>query len=158
MEEDSLLYQIKAIDKQIIRLFLLEENICGNFSIPTPTQFQIMEYILKHPNDSIYQKDLEDVLKLRRATVSGVLKTMEKNHLIKRVIGKQDARVKEIIMEEHVKNLCMHHLTKVMRIEKLLMQNISKQEQLEFMRILKKMQENINEFLKERTKENAKVN
>lgn len=66
----------------------------------TPTQMQIIEYILEHDGSCVYQKDLENVLKLRRATVSGVLQTMEKNDFIERVIDKNDTRVKKIILNK----------------------------------------------------------
>ena len=38
----------------------------------------IIEYILDTDNKEVNQNELENVLKLRRATVSGVLQTMEK--------------------------------------------------------------------------------
>ncbi len=54
---------------------------------------------------TVYQSELEDVLNLRRATVSGILMTMEKNGIIKRVASKKDARTKEIILNEKVEKI-----------------------------------------------------
>ena len=98
MEEYQILYQIKKLEKLVIR------NISGNCmelkknkKIPTLTQMEIIDYILRSENQDIFQRDLEQVLKLRRATVSGVLQTMEKNNLIIRVQSNEDSRAKKII-------------------------------------------------------------
>ena len=81
---NKVLYQLKSLEKIIIRNLLKDEedhvlNCNNDLASLTPTQMQIVEYILNHNNEEIYQKDLENVLNLRRATVSGVLKTMKKN-------------------------------------------------------------------------------
>ncbi len=81
MKEYKLLYQIKALEQLVARLFIYSDMSDSLFHI-TPTQMQIIKYILKHPKENTHQKDLENILSLRRTTVSGVLKTMEKNNLI----------------------------------------------------------------------------
>ena len=89
------MYQIKTLDKMIFRKICSREDMLRakdaliNKTM-TPTQMQIIEYILEHDGSCVYQKDLENVLKLRRATVSGVLQTMEKNDFIERVIDNKD--------------------------------------------------------------------
>ena len=97
MKEERMLYQIKSLEKLIFRALIKEKDDIEELS-PTPTQMQILEYILEHKNGEIFQKDLEDILNLRRATVSGVLQTMERNNLIKRVSYLNDARIKKIIL------------------------------------------------------------
>ena len=76
--EDKLLYNLHLLNKLIAREFICNNKdlFCGD---PSATQMIIMNYILNHQNEDIYQKDLEEVLHLRRATVSGVLQTMEKH-------------------------------------------------------------------------------
>ena len=141
--EENLLYQIKNLETKIIRLFLTEkENLCTKMT-PTPTQFQIMEYMLNQGKDVVYQKELENVLGLRRATISGVLKTMEKNHFIKRMTDEDDTQVKRVVLESNAKKVLLKQKEKMKNIEKLLTKNISIKEQNEFIRILKKMQKNI---------------
>lgn len=149
MKEENILYQIKMLEKEIARLLL--GDLKKGFTPPTPTQLQIMDYILNHQQETIYQKDLETVLSLRRATVSGVLQTMEKNHLIKRITDEVDSRQKRIILHENAKKCFEMHVKKVNEIEDMLTKGISKEEQIEFMKILKKMQKNA----KERKCENA---
>ena len=85
----NILYQIKTLEKLVIRSLLEEKEI---HCLPTPTQIQIIEYIQNQKED-VYQKDLEKNLNLRRATVSGVLKTMEKKGWVARNRSKEDERV-----------------------------------------------------------------
>jgi len=50
--KERVLYQLKLIDKMIFRYFLQEaKEKCPHLChIPTPTQMQIMDYLLKHKN------------------------------------------------------------------------------------------------------------
>ena len=74
--KDRILYQIKSLNKSVVRTLLSNIECSINFDkIPTPTQMQILEYIIKNDKE-VYQKDLETILNLRRATISGVLQTM----------------------------------------------------------------------------------
>ena len=107
MDSKNILYEVKTLEKMITREFIKDID-CTRKKIgfvPTPTQMQIIGYIIDHNGQKVYQKDLENVLSLRRATVSGVLKTMEKNKLIKRTVDTNDTRVKEIILEERAKKI-----------------------------------------------------
>ena len=70
MEEFKLLYKIKSLEKLIARIVIGSLPEVKKVQI-TPTQMQIIAYILENSNKDIYQKDLEEVLGLRRATVSG---------------------------------------------------------------------------------------
>ena len=97
----NILYQIKTLEKLVIRSLLEEKEI---HCLPTPTQIQIIEYIQNQKED-VYQKDLEKNLNLRRATVSGVLKTMEKNHIVKREESLTDGRTKKIVLSPQAKKI-----------------------------------------------------
>ena len=98
------LFQVKSLDKEIYRILAGDENAdCSKK--PSPTQMSIIKYILDNPQKEIYQSELEEVLNLRRATVSGVLQTMESNGLITRVVDEKDTRTKKIILDEKTKEI-----------------------------------------------------
>ena len=81
MKEEKILFQIKSLEQKIYQYFLQNHSLTCTYqkmSKPTPTQIQIIEYLVRHMNDEVYQKDLEKVFSLKRATISGVLQTMEK--------------------------------------------------------------------------------
>ena len=115
--------------------------------IPTQTQMQIISYIIKHQNEEVYQKDLEEVLNLRRATVSGVLHTMEKNNLIKRITDSKDTRVKKIILDGKTQEIFNKNEKKIEKLEKIITKDISKNDMDTFMKVLQKMKNNINEYV-----------
>ena len=104
---------------------------------------QIIAYILKHKNEDIYQRDLENVLKLRRATVSGVLKTMEKNGFIIRITDKEDTRIKKIILNKNAEEIFEKSEKKLDELEKIVIKDISKTDLKIFSNVIDKMKENI---------------
>ena len=156
MKSHETLYKIRSLEKMIIRLFIDEKefipeqcNLKKQKIFPTPTQMQIIAYILKHKNEDIYQRDLENVLKLRRATVSGVLKTMEKNGFITRITDKEDTRIK-IILNKNAEEIFEKSEKKLDELEKIVIKDISKTDLEIFSNVIDKMKENI-ENMSERT-------
>ncbi len=145
--ENIVLFKIKELDKKIVRT-ILKENSDINISPLTSTQIQILKYMIEHQNEDVYQKDLENVLNLRRATVSGVLQTMEKNNLIKREIYENDVRVKKIILNEKTKSIFLKNKQKIDEIEKNITKNISKKDLNDFIKVIDKLITNLNEYEK----------
>ena len=145
MREDRLLFKVKALEKMIFRTFIRvpECELEGKENIPTPTQMQIMEYILFKSNGEVYQRDLENVLNLRRATVSGVLQTMEKNGLVERIIASGDARTKKIILNSKAQKLFLEREKEMGIIEEIITEGIPKEELEVFSNVLDKMKNNI---------------
>ena len=150
MKSHETLYKIRSLEKMIIRLFIDEKefipeqcNLKKHKIFTTPTQMQIIAYILKHKNEDIYQRDLENVLKLRRATVSGVLKTMEKNGFIIRITDKEDTRIKKIILNKNAEEIFEKGEKKLDELEKIIIKDISKTDLKIFSNVIDKMKENI---------------
>ena len=144
MKKQNVLYQIKEFDKVMLRSFLTDsKEIMPLKTIPTPTQMQILEYLMEHLKEDIYQRDLEKALHLRRATISGVLKTMEKNHLIKRIITTEDARSKKIMINEDAKIVFEKIYKNLLKLEKIMMDGIEEKELEMFLVTLEKMTKNL---------------
>jgi DNA-binding MarR family transcriptional regulator len=149
VKEDRVLYKIKNLEKLVARNFIGNCNFKEGLELeqinvhPTPTQLQIIEYIINNYDKNIYQKDLEEVLKLRRATVSGVLQTMERNGLLERTINSDDARVKKIILKKRAREIFLEQDKKLRELEKIIIGDISREELEIFSKVLDKMQENL---------------
>lgn len=149
MKKNNLLYQIKSLEKMIVRNLLGDNEIekreeqANVMQLPTPTQMQIIEYILNHTSEDIYQRDLEDILNLRRATVSGVLHTMEKNNLIRRVTDNEDTRSKKILLNNKAKELFLQNQKKMDKTEQTITQNIPKEDLEVFSRVIQMMKNNM---------------
>lgn len=135
----KILFKLKDLDKIIVRSLLDQEKL---ELLPSPTQMQIIEYII-NSDEEVLQCDLEKAIKLRRATISGVLKTMEKKNLITRVISSKDARVKKIILSDKTKKMYLESKSKLEALEELITSNISDNEINIFLEVMNKMQENL---------------
>lgn len=140
MKNRRVLYQIKSLEKSILRHN--KEKSIKDKEITT-TQMEILLYIFKNEDKDIYQKDLEKVLNLRRATVSGVLQTMEKNNLITRITNAEDTRTKKIILNEETRNIFLRHLKQFDEIEKVIVDGISEKELEVFFEVIQKMKNNV---------------
>ena len=150
MKDAHLLYEIKELEKRITMFLMKNNGICHDFPPPTPTQIQIVKYIIKNDKKDIYQKDLEKSLNITKATLSGVLKTMEKNGILKRIIKESDARSKKIVLDENFKSIFQKNKKKLLETEKILIKNINDEELEIFTKILNKIKENVNNELTER--------
>ena len=144
MNDNKVLYEIKSLEKMLVRELINNSDIMDKENLlPTPTQCQIIEYILNNKNKDIYQKDLEKVLNLRRATVSGVLHTMEKNGLIKRVTDESDTRTKKIILNEKIPERFNEYSKKIKKIENNIIKDISDKDLEIFLKVISQMKESI---------------
>lgn len=143
MKCNSVMFEIKSLEQAISRFIFSRFRLPESKNISTLTQIQIIDYILKHDNEIVYQKDLEDILKLRRATVSGVLGTMEKNNLIKRVVDDKDTRTKKIILNPLMADDFKNSLKEIKHIEKTLIKGFSDEEIKIFIQVIKQMKKNI---------------
>lgn len=151
MRENKILYQVKTLHKLVVRYFTKDEDFITKVkkekinSVLTPTQMEIIEYIKENENKEIYQKDLENVLNLRRATVSGVLQTMEKNGILERITHPSDARAKRIILNKSAERLFNVGEHKVKELESIITKNISVEDITIFSSVLNKMISNLKE-------------
>ena len=148
--EKRVLYQIKTLDKLIFRTLMGDvgfdekriEEIKKN-KVITPTQMYIISYILKSPEGEVEQKDLEKVLNLRRATVSGVLHTMEKNDLIVRITNELDTRKKKIRLNSKAEEIFCENRKNFEKLEKIVRRDIEEEDLEDFFRVVEKMKQNI---------------
>lgn len=132
----KIVYEIKSLDLKILKkVFKCDREL-------TPTQMRIIGYL--NENDVVYQKDLEKVLNLTRATVSGVLQTMEKNNLITRVSNNSDARLKQILLSDSARTIFEENKKKFDNLEKELVKGISDKELEIFVSVVEKMKNNLN--------------
>lgn len=144
MDDKNIFNSIKELEKGIVRKIMSETSHDEMFSKPSIAQMQIIKYILKHDGKTIYQRDLEEVFNLRRTTISGILKTMEKNNVIIRVCDPNDARGKIVILSDDAKKFFKEKETLFKKLETVLKKDISKEELETFYKVILKMRDNIN--------------
>ena len=117
----SIGFEIKEINDLIIKRMssCLKCNQGCNVS---HTQVRIISYLNKE--NIVYQRDIEQKFNLKRSTVSGILDTMEKNNLIKRINSKDDLRLKQIVLTEYAINQIHKIKNEIKRFDKQLQENI----------------------------------
>lgn len=137
---NSILEEIKELDIDILRLVISTDG--DKIGILPPTQMRIIAYIFSK-NDDVYQKDIEKNLNLRRATLSGILNTMEKNDLLYRVVSDSDSRSRKIILNKKTKEIFKKKREKLREVENILIEGIDEVDLNNFLNTIKKMKENI---------------
>ena len=144
----GILFQVKDLEKVILRKLspdeLEKKEISDIEKRPTPTQMQIVGYILDNIDKEVYQKDLEDSLNLRRATVSDVLQRMEKNGVIKREIDLNDTRTKKILLTDKSNEFFEAGRNRMKDLENIATKNIPDEDLQTFSNVIDKMIENMN--------------
>ena len=144
----GILFQVKNLEKIILRKLEPDEfekqKLSELVQRPTPTQMQILGYIIDNKNREVYQRDLEEKLNLRRATISDVLHRMEKNGLITRKVDSNDTRSKKILLTEKSKEFFLAATNRMRDLEIVAIKNISDDELEVFGNVINKMIENMN--------------
>ncbi|MGN1374366.1 MAG: MarR family winged helix-turn-helix transcriptional regulator [Bacilli bacterium] len=111
----------------------------------SPIQVRIVKYLVKQNNRAILQKDMEYIFNIRRSTVSGVIKTMEKNNIIIRENVKDDNKSKEIKLTNEVYLRANELVRKLRELDLELLKDVNKEDLEVFMRVLKNIQDNLKE-------------
>lgn len=139
-KERKIAFEIKLLDNLISRKII--ENKKENKKL-SHVQVSILKYLIENKDKTVYQNDLETFLSVRRSTISGILKTMEKRNLIKKVDSLKDARKKEIILTDYSYKKSKLMKKKVTEFETLLVKGISYEELYIFFDVIDKIKENL---------------
>lgn len=109
----------------------------------TGTQCWIIGYMYANQNKDIFQKDIEMEFSIRRSTVTGIIKLLEKNELITRESVSYDARLKKLVLTE--KAIELHHeiMSEIYKVEDRLTEGITSEEKEVFLKVVEKMKQNL---------------
>lgn len=118
--------------REIEKLFDEKNNI-------TKSQGMVLR-LLYVSKQSIYQKDIEKELYIRRSTATNILNIMEQRELIKREQNKEDARKKKIIITEKGKKLEQKNYYKIEQVENKIKSKLTKEELNNLFTILDKIE------------------
>lgn len=143
MEEKKVLYELKELDSMIIRNTF--KKFKGANIHLGPRHGLIMSYLFEHKNDIIYQRDLEKLLNVRRSTLSGIIKTIEKHGFIIRKDSLKDQRLKEIVLTDMFYAMFNDAEKSFNELEKKIVKGISNEELHTFFRVVDKIKNNLRE-------------
>ncbi len=99
--------------------------------------------MVSYPDREIYQKDIEEELNMRSASVSTLLKKMEAQDFIRREKVSYDDRLKRILPTSHTVEMKEQVERHVALLEKRLTAGIGEEELKVFSDVLERMQENM---------------
>lgn len=141
----NVIEEIKKLDVKIAKRLFKDAKKEGIKRPPSPLQARILKYILEQKSEVICQKDLENYLKISKATISEVLVAMEKKEIIKRVSMPNDARAKRIVLTNTSLERFQELEKNFSDINEKLIEGISDDELARFLNVLNKMQQNMKE-------------
>ena len=142
-KQKNIVFEIKTLDNMITRRIITTTKNAGLPFIISPVQLKILHYLFKHQTEFVYQGELEKIIDSRRSTTSGILSTMEKNQLIKRINSKKDARSKQIILTDYSYQLFKELQKEKDQFEAMASKSISKEELEIFFKVTEKIKNNI---------------
>ena len=118
----------------------------------TRMQCATLYYLRTHKSEDVFQKDLENAFSISAATVTNILKVMEKDGLISRVPMPNDARLKKLEMTEKGEAFEAQARANVVRLEEGMKKGFTEEELTRFREYLDRMTQNIVDLVEENTK------
>ncbi|MGN0142746.1 MAG: MarR family winged helix-turn-helix transcriptional regulator [Roseburia sp.] len=101
--DDSIGYKMRLIHNQVRKR--MDAKRQANEGNLTGMQHWTLDYLKEQEGKEICQRDLEEVFSVSRATVSNMLRVMERENLVKRVSVEQDARLKKLVLTEKAQHM-----------------------------------------------------
>lgn len=141
MNKELIGFKVHIFSRKIKRSL---DNVFHKYNL-TSVQSAVLEYIYKRTSkgEKVYSKDIEKSFDMRRATSAGILQLLEKQGLIVRELENKDSRLKNIILTQKALMAQKEINKAIEESEKKIRQNISKEEIKQFLKILDKMSNNI---------------
>ena len=132
--------QIRRVDNLIFRRINQFARANG-VEQATPMHGWIIEYLYRHREEPVFQRDIEQEFSITRSTVTNILQLMERKGYIRRLSVPQDARLKQLVLTEegiqrHEKTLLSLHQT-----DDYVAGLLTEEENAELLRLLNKLRE-----------------
>ncbi len=140
MKNDEFSKSLKDLNLQMFKVVSKRHKELGiNL---TPIQGTIILAVYEN-QEALCQKHLEKFVSCNKSTLSSILDTMEKKHLIKRVSDSLDTRKKVIVLTKNAESLVEKIKEDKMVIEQGMLQGIEKEELEIFNTTLNKILRNL---------------
>lgn len=139
MPDNSIGWEIKTLSCRIRRM---HDEAASRDGLTGMQGFVIM-YVSEHPNEDVYQRDLEKELKIRRSSITGILQNMERDGLIVRDSVKSDARLKKITLTGKAAAYYRNSACRFDEIEAVMRAGLTDEEVEAFFTIARKINRNL---------------
>ena len=140
MEKHEIGKYIQIVSRQIKRNMdetLSQYNVTG-------VQSMVIGYIYKKSKKGeVFAKDIEEEFDMRKATVTGIIQLMETNGLIERKAKEGDCRLKSIVLTPKALEIKTVVKKQIDIEEKNIVNKMTKEEQKQFLELLKRASSNL---------------
>ncbi len=135
MKQDSIAIMIKAASVEFDKL---SNQILADYNL-THSQFKVLKFILREPELTVRQIDIEKFFYMTNPSVTGLLHNLEKKQMIERIPNPQDHRSKVIRLTEKVYEM-EEQLSQIGNtLEERFTQNLNREEKEQLRSLLRKM-------------------
>ena len=132
--------QIRRVDNLIFRKinqFARENNV----DQATPMHGWIIEYLYRHRDAAVFQRDIEREFSITRSTVTNILQLMERKGYIQRQSVPQDARLKQLVLTEEGVRFHENTILSFHQTDDYVAGLLTEEENAELLRLLNKLRD-----------------
>ena len=132
--------QIRRVDNLIFRKinqFARENNV----EQATPMHGWIIEYLYRHRDAAVFQRDIEREFSITRSTVTNILQLMERKGYIQRQSVPQDARLKQLVLTEEGVRFHENTILSFHQTDDYVANLLTEEENAELLRLLNKLRD-----------------
>ena len=134
--------QIRRVDNLIFRKinqFARENGV----EQATPMHGWIIEYLYRHRDAAVFQRDIEREFSITRSTVTNILQLMERKGYIERQSVPQDARLKMLVLTEKGREFHEKTMLSLRQTDEFVAGLLTEEENTELLRLLNKLKEGL---------------
>lgn len=132
---------LKDLDREVGRNLIYGHPF--NKKILNTTQIHIVGYLLKNHDRDVCQKELEEEIHLKKASITGSIDSLEEKGLVERVISKEDKRKKFIKLTHIVLDKKSVFEKRVQEIDKKIIAGFTEEELAQFENMVERMKKNL---------------
>jgi DNA-binding MarR family transcriptional regulator len=132
---------IRRLQQAAVSIFMAEVGEAGQDL--TPVQFGALVVTKQYPG--LDQATLAGLIAYDRTTIGGVVDRLVQKGLVLRVVNGQDRRARELRLTEAGERLLDAAMPHVERVQKIILSGLDSIEQEQFLALLKKVTESVNE-------------
>lgn len=132
--------QIRRVDNLIFRRINQFARANG-VEQATPMHGWIIEYLYRHRNTPVFQRDIEREFSITRSTVTNILQLMERKGYIERRSVPQDARLKQLVLTEEGVRFHENTILSFKQTDDYVASLLTEEENAELLRLLNKLRD-----------------
>lgn len=141
--ENTVGFLIRKLSKALRKKSERFVNVSCEHNRLTMVQRWILGYLANNDDHDIFQHELEKQLNIGKSTLTEVLHLLEKNELVRREVSKEDGRCKKIVLTDKARQIDRQITEDIKAVEAQMREGISDEEYEWYLKLTKKMIENI---------------